>query len=95
MDPLLKAVEEGQEDEACSLIRTGANQQLVSHLYTEKDNRGNSLVHLAVQKSMVKLVSEILSIVLEAHTIKNKDGYIPLHLAVQKNSRPMVKCILK
>ena len=72
-----------------------SGSESVSGLCKKKDNRGNSLLHVAVKKSLMKLMSKILSITPDSHKIKNKDGYNPLHLAVQQKNRPMVKCILQ
>ena len=81
--------------EVMELMIDISNSESVSELCKKKDNRGNSLLHVAVKKSMVKLMSKILSITPEAHKIKNSDGYNALHLAVQQKNRPMVKCILQ
>ena len=86
------------EDDIIQVIELMINisgSESVSGLCKKKDNRGNSLLHVAVKKSLMKLMSKILSITPDSHKIKNKDGYNPLHLAVQQKNRPMVKCILQ
>ena len=59
----------------------------------KKDNGGNSLFHLAVQKSLPELMSFFLMKTKNSHEIFNQDGYNPLHLAVQTNNIKMVKLI--
>ena len=70
-------------------------RKFVSKLLEIQDNGGNFLAHLAVRKSLMKLLEFILSITEKAHKIKNKDGYNPLHLAVQTENTLMVKHIVK
>ena len=65
----------------------------VSELVEKKDNGGNSLFHLVVQKSLPELMSFILMKTKNSHKIFNQDGYNPLHLAVQTNNIKMVKLI--
>ena len=70
-------------------------KNVVSTLLQERDNGGNSLAHLAVQKSLTDLIAYILPKVPEAHKILNDDGYNPLHLAVQMNNTDLVRSISK
>ena len=68
-------------------------EQVVLKLCNARDNGGNTLLHLAVCKSLIELISFILSKTPGAHKILNQEGYNPLHLAVQMDSIDMVKCI--
>ena len=69
-------------------------KEVVSVLCMEKDKGGNSLFHLAVQKSLTELMTSMLSIAQNVDRIFNEDGYNPLHLAVQTTCTRMVTCIL-
>ena len=81
--------------EALKLMNDIYGKQLVSELCKQMDNGGNSLVHLAVRKSMTKLMDKIIPETDKAHEIENKDGHNPLHLAVLMNNITMVRCLLK
>ena len=68
---------------------------VVSEFCKQKDKGGNSVLHLAVRKSLTELMSSMLSIPHEADQLFNQDGHNPLHLAAQTTSTRMVTCILE
>ena len=68
---------------------------IVSELCKKEEKGGNTLMHLAVQKSMIKLMDSILQETTDVDNKFNQDGYNPLHLAVQMKQTEMVRCILQ
>ena len=88
---------QGKEDiiDALDSISAIFGEQVVSNLCDKTDHGGNSLLHLAVRKSLIELISFILSKTPNTDEIKNLAGYNPLHLAVQMNNFDIVKRILQ
>ena len=88
---LAVAVNKIQEETESDMIRVLEwmiaifGENCVSRLCERIDNGGNSLMHLAVRKSLPKLMSFVLKKTKDPHKIFNKEGYNPLHLAVQTN----------
>ena len=86
---------EGQEDiiEALDRMTMMFGEHVVSNLCKKTDNGGNNLLHLAVHKSLMELISFILSKIPNADKLKNNAGYNPLHLVVQINNINIVRRI--
>ena len=85
---------QGEEDltKTIELMALIFGEEMISKLCEKSDNDGNSLAHLAVQKSLTKLLSFILLKTDGVHKIFNKDGYNPFHLAVRMDNRNVVRC---
>ena len=88
---LAVAVDKIQEETESDMIRVLEwmiaifGEDFVSRLCERIYNGGNSLMHLAVRKSLPKLMSFVLKKTKDPHKIFKKEGYNSLHLAVQTN----------
>ena len=81
--------------ESLKLMSDMYGLDVVSDLCKQTDKGDNSLVHLAVWKTMMKLMAFVLPKTDKAHEIENKDGYNPLHLAIQRKNVKFVRHISK
>ena len=57
------------------------------------DSNGNSVLHLACQRGILKVVKMLLES--SSLTLQNKEGNTPIHVACYKKSAALVGCLLK
>lgn len=63
------------------------------HMLNEKNNEGNTVLHLSVLDNSIELVEYLLDKGVDLN-IKNKDGDTPLHLAIKLETFPITKLLL-
>jgi len=72
---------------------------VLENLYTQKNQQGNTLLHIALEKGYIKvakyLIKNMINLTLvDAINAQNKDGNTPLHLAVKKGLFPIVQALI-
>ena len=77
------------------IIAEKFGEETLLSLLIPKSATGNTLLHVAVQESLMDLVPYFLSLLPDPEKILNQDGYNPLHFAVHNNNPEIVKLILE
>ena len=77
------------------IISETCMEEPVGTLFQHKDEGGNNLLHLTVDKSLKELVCNLLTRRKELSKERNLDGHNPFHRALFKNNTEIISCFLE